>query len=293
MRCSDKVRSRQDVYCSKESHSFPLASDALSGSSRLCTPEWRKQRQFHNSLLSVAQHLAHSADTLDSPQARLSFDLKASRLVDPTFKGCTGANKCRFSTPQRGQTPLPLVDAAAPVHRRRWPEQDSPSLTIDDQQQGTQRMVSPTATITETVQSDLGSVEACSSMAPAAPVSLAASPPNIDFAAGGQSQVQGPVDSGPEAPDRQMSICCSVDQNPLVGQQSSATSKTQKVLSNEHGQAADKQPLPDCGSQRVMKLMAPRKPQVCMQNSCCESGIKQGGTCRHEVFMASGGGNSR
>lgn len=269
VRCSYNPRCRQDVTFPPRS--FPPASDALSVRCTSSTPGSRKQRQSHASIHHVAQHLAHWAEALDSPQARLSFDLKASRLVDASFKGCTGNSTCSCSTSLRGHTVLPLVNSAAPAHRRRWPEQDSLSLTIDKQQQGTGHMLTPTATITETIQSDLGSVEACSSIAPGVPIPLATNPPRDNFEAGSTSQGQGTVDLGPEPPGRRMSVCCSMDQKPMAGQRSSVSRETQKDSLKDRGQVVDDQPPTDFGSSQVVKLMAPSNPQVCLRSSCCGS----------------------
>eukprot|EP00892_Ulva_mutabilis_P002400 jgi/Ulvmu1/12160/UM085_0024.1 len=144
---------------------FPPASHALASTesrSASCQPE-------HAPTVHPARPARlRCSGTLDSPEARLSFDLRAARLMDPAPKFCTKPRRRSCSNSQGWHTKPSLL--SQPVygpacHRRRWLDLDALSQHIDDPQQGNGQLGLTRTVVTGTLDHAPESFRTCATHA--------------------------------------------------------------------------------------------------------------------------------
>lgn len=239
-RSDDKSNPRTDLRHPSGAHSFPPASDALTGRHRCSPLQKPSQNRVTRLVHSAPQNSANLTDTLDSPQARLTFDLRASRLIDPHCSGCNRPCQRSVSNPQigHGKETLP-ADASPSKHRRKWPQDDQLSLTMYHRQQGTVRMVSPTETMAESTHGGLECDESGSNVPPSALQPLQRCPSTAHIAIGSHSHATA---GEPQAALSCLTVQSSTMYTSSMGQVSSGHVNQPLDTSDAHVQNIDDQP---------------------------------------------------
>lgn len=179
LRCGNKSTAPVAKGRTQVTPAFPPASHALAITDQLtasCQGFTSSPKSPNTRNAQRARFLC--SDMLDSPEARLSFDLRASRLMDPICKGRPQPVRWSSSSPQVWQRP-PAVrpcSADSPHPRCKWPGNDDSSLTIDDQQQGTGNIGSFTTVLMDNTNSSAESAGRSCNAGSADVLSQASSP---------------------------------------------------------------------------------------------------------------------